>query len=109
MDMQQASQRALQVRELYRQLEQRRYGREWNLGDLMVGFVGDVGDLAKLIGAAQGVRPADENLRSALEHELADCLWSVFVLADELDIDPVAAFASTMDFLEAKVTRKLAE
>jgi len=38
---------ALQLNELYEQLEIKRYGRIWTTGELALGFVGDVGDLAK--------------------------------------------------------------
>lgn len=42
----------------------------------MLGFLGDVGDLAKLVQGKAGVRPRPD-LDEALAHELADCLWSV--------------------------------
>lgn len=41
-----------------------------------------------------------------LAHELADCLWSVFVLAHMLDVGLEAAFARTMDDLEAFLSAK---
>ena len=39
---------ALQLNELYEQLEVKRYGRVWTTQELALGFMGDVGDLAKL-------------------------------------------------------------
>ena len=42
---------ARRTRELYRRLEQQRYGREWDVRDLFIGFQGDVGDLGQLLGA----------------------------------------------------------
>ena len=62
----------------------------------MLGFLGDLGDLAKLVQGKEGVRPRDD-LDEALAHELADCLWCVMTLADAYDVDLGAAFASTMD------------
>jgi len=109
MDFSEASRQALGVRELYRELELLRYGREWSVNDLMVGMVGDVGDLAQLIGAQQGVRPGPDDLGAALGHELADVLWSVFVLADELGVDVQAAFADTMEHLRARVSAKVVQ
>jgi NTP pyrophosphatase (non-canonical NTP hydrolase) len=100
---------AARTRELYRQLEQRRYGREWDARDLFIGFLGDVGDLAQLLGAQQGVRPGPENLEAAIAHELADCLWSLLVIADELEVDLETAFAALLGELTDRVTRKLAE
>ncbi|MDF1487887.1 nucleoside triphosphate pyrophosphohydrolase family protein [Tessaracoccus caeni] len=63
-----------------------------------VGFVGDVGDLAKRTQAKAGVRPHGE-LDKALEYELADCLWSLIAIADAFEIDLESAFHRTMDEL----------
>ena len=108
MEMRQAIAVALAVREQYRELELLKYGRAWSINDLMVGMVGDVGDLAQLVGAQQGIRPGPEDLHSAIGHELSDILWSVFVLADELGVDVEAAFASTMEDLRLRVAEKVA-
>ena len=64
----------------------------------MLGFVGDVGDLAKLVQGKAGVRPTAE-LDEKLAHELADCLWSVFTLADEYGVDLESSFAETVTSL----------
>lgn len=40
---------ALQLNDLYEQLEVKRWGRAWSAQELALGFMGDVGDLAKLI------------------------------------------------------------
>ena len=42
----------------------------------MLGFVGDVGDLAKQVMAREGVRHLPGR-KDTLAHELTDCLWSV--------------------------------
>ena len=65
----------------------------------MLGFLGDVGDLAKLVHGKAGVRPRDD-LDEALAHELADCLWSVLTLADRYGVDLESSFLTTMDDLE---------
>jgi NTP pyrophosphatase (non-canonical NTP hydrolase) len=68
----------------------------------MQGFVGDVGDLMKLVMAKAGARPiADVDRR--LAHELSDCLWSVLVLAQLYNVDLEREFLRTMDTLEAKL------
>ncbi len=99
--------RAREVRSLYAEWERRRDGRPWTAADLMAGFTGDVGDLAKLVQAHNGVRPGPDDLPAALAHELADCLWSIIVLADELGIDLQTAFTTTMDALEHHVRDQL--
>ena len=89
---------AREVRNRYAEVEHARYGRSWNHEELMLGFLGDVGDLAKLVQGKAGVRPR-QDLDEALAHELADCLWSVLSLADAYDVDLEAAFVQTMDEL----------
>jgi hypothetical protein len=48
--------RALSVRQRYEAHERDRNGRPWSLEELTLGLVGDIGDLAKLIQANEGVR-----------------------------------------------------
>jgi NTP pyrophosphatase (non-canonical NTP hydrolase) len=93
--------RALAIRARYAEVERAAYGREWSGEDLALGLVGDVGDLVKLVQAKEGVRAA-EDIDARLAHELADCLWSVFVLADRYGVDLERAFLATMDELEAR-------
>ena len=99
MDMTQLRQRAREVRALYADQEERRYGRSWTIEEVMLGFLGDVGDLAKLVQGKAGVRPRDD-LDEALAHEPADCLWSVLTLADRYGVDLESSFLTTMDDLE---------
>lgn len=87
--------KARQVAQLYARRDVERFGRPWNASELVLGFIGDVGDLAKLTQAKAGVRPHGE-LDKALEHELADCLWSLIVIADAFEIDLESAFRRTM-------------
>lgn len=94
------SDRADVVRGQFANFEQKLIGREWTTAELMSGFVVDVGDLTRLVMAATGAREV-RDLQAKLEHELADCLWSVLVLAKRLDIDLAEAFERTMDQLSA--------
>lgn len=61
----------------------------------MLGLVGDVGNLSKLVQGRAGVRATDD-LDTKLAHELADCLWAVVTLADLYSVDLEVAFTSTM-------------
>lgn len=91
---------ALQLNDLNEKLEIKRYGRVWTTEELALGFVGDVGDLAKLIQANAGIRQIDD-CKAKLGHELADCLWSILVLADKCGIDLEAEFVkNTRDLTE---------
>lgn len=91
---------ALRLNELYEQLEVKLYGRVWTTGELALGFVGDVGDLAKLIQANAGVRTIDD-CKAKLGHELSDCLWSIMVLANKCGVDLEAEYAkNTRELIE---------
>jgi NTP pyrophosphatase (non-canonical NTP hydrolase) len=95
MDVAELQEQARVIRSRYARQEARHYGRSWSPEEIMLGFVGDVGDLAKLVQGNAGVRERVD-LDAALAHELADCLWSIFTLADCYDVDLESAFAITM-------------
>lgn len=97
---------ALQLNELYEALEIKRWGRVWTPQELALGFVGDVGDLAKLIQAHAGVRDIDD-CKAKLGHELSDCLWSIIVLANKCGIDLQAEFVRNTEELVAYVSGEL--
>ena len=97
---------ALKLNELYEQLEIKLYGRVWTTQELAPGFVGDIGDLAKLVQANAGIRKID-NFKSKLGHELSDCLWSVIVLANKCGIDLEAEFTRNIKELTESVSKEL--
>jgi NTP pyrophosphatase (non-canonical NTP hydrolase) len=94
--------RAVEIRNKYDELNAKR-GAQWNEQNLMSGFVGDVGDLSKIIMAKHGLRTMDD-IDAKLAHELADCLWSVLVLADKYKIDLATEFMKNMDGLEKRIS-----
>jgi NTP pyrophosphatase (non-canonical NTP hydrolase) len=104
MEFDELIQRALAIRKRYREYEKQSYGTSWTNEELALGFVGDVGDLVKLVMAQNGRRNIPE-AESKLAHELADCLWSVIVLADVHGVDLEKAFLKTMDELENDRTK----
>jgi len=93
--------RAIEVRSKYDALNTSR-GVSWDGQNIMAGFVGDVGDLSKIVMAKHGLRTM-EDVDVKLAHELADCLWSILVLADKYDIDLAADFMRNMDSLEKRI------
>ena len=95
--------RAITIRNRYDELNMSKRNARWNEQQIMAGFVGDVGDLSKIIMAKHGLR-AIENVDRKLAHELSDCLWSVLVLASKYDIDLATEFMKTMDELETRIT-----
>ena len=98
--------RAIEIRAKYDQLNNTKRNITWNEQDLMAGFVGDVGDLSKIIMAKHGLREMD-NVDDKLAHELSDCLWSILVLADKFNVDLASRFMTTMDSLENKIDAEL--
>jgi len=91
---------ALQLNDLYEKLEIKRWGRVWTTTELALGFVGDVGDLAKLVQANAGIRDIDD-CKAKLGHELSDCLWSIIVLANKCGVDLEAEFVrNTRELVE---------
>jgi NTP pyrophosphatase (non-canonical NTP hydrolase) len=101
MELAQLSARALEIRERFAAAERNRAGRPWTREEVMQGFVGDVGDLMKLVMAKSGVRDVPDTDRK-LAHELSDCLWSVLVLARLYEVDLEKEFLRTMDELAAR-------
>ncbi len=104
MDLKKLTRRAVDIRDKYDQLN-KEHGVVWNAEDFMSGFVGDVGDLSKLIMAKRGLREV-EDIDKKLAHELSDCLWSVLVLADKYGLDLETEFLKTMDSLGASLKSK---
>lgn len=98
---------ALELNDLYEQLEIKKWGRIWTTQELALGFVGDVGDLAKLIQANAGVRDIDD-CKAKLGHELSDCLWSILVLANKCGIDLEAEFVRNTRELSEYISGELA-
>jgi len=103
MELSELTERARRLRQRFAERELAQNGRPWTREELMQGFVGDVGDLMKLVMAKNGSRSVADVDRK-LAHELSDCLWSVLVLADAYDIDLEKEFIATMAELEAKLT-----
>lgn len=98
--------RAREFRALYAKLEKKKYGKEWTTSQIAQGFVGDVGDLMKLVMSKEGVRDI-ENSDEKLEHEIIDCFWSILILADKFNIDIEKSFTRNMDLMEKTVKDNL--
>ncbi|KKR11919.1 MAG: MazG nucleotide pyrophosphohydrolase [Candidatus Woesebacteria bacterium GW2011_GWA1_39_21] len=105
MDFKQLQNRALEIRRKYSDLEKMKYGKEWTREQIVQGFVGDVGDLVKLIMAKDGVREV-EDVDEKLAHELADCLYSILVIANKYGVDIEEEFLKTMNELEERISTR---
>jgi NTP pyrophosphatase (non-canonical NTP hydrolase) len=106
MNIEKMQKRAIEIREKYDKLNQQKRGVTWDEQQLMAGFVGDVGDLSKIIMAKHGLRAMDD-VDKKLAHELSDCLWSVLVLASKYGIDLSSEFQKTMNELDERIDADL--
>ena len=102
MEFKEIQQIALRVKDKYRKLEIARMGREWNLSELTEGFVGDVGDLMKLIMAKEGKRVIVD-VDNKLKEELCDCLWAIINISEKLGVDLEPEFVTKMNLLEKRI------
>ncbi len=102
MDLEKLAHRAQEIASLYDVLNTREGRNVWSREEFVRGFVGDVGTLVRLTMAADGVRVI-EGHEEKLEHELADCLWSLLVISEKYGVDLEAAFVRVMDELETKL------
>jgi NTP pyrophosphatase (non-canonical NTP hydrolase) len=98
--------RAENVRRLYDALNIRDGHQKWGGKEYAMGFVGDVGDLMKLVMAKEGLRRGDD-IDAKLQHELSDCLWAILVLAEHYKIDIAAVFNQAMNDLEVRIAEEM--
>ena len=99
MEFQKILVRAMQVRRLYEEKEKELYGSPRTMEEIAAGFTADASNLEKLIGAQNGKRKI-LNSRDMLEHQLANCLWSLIVISNDHGVDLEKSFFIEMDRLE---------
>ncbi len=107
MDFTAATARARHIRELYQQLEERLHGSAWTAQEVMLGYHCDVGELGRLVMAAEDRWLHEGDLPRELEDKLSDCLWWVLVLADRLGVDITKAFTTKMNDLDVQLTKSV--
>lgn len=90
------------IQKKYRIANKKHGMKTWSVNEYVQGFMGDVGDLTKLIMAKENFRHSD-NIDKKLAHELSDCLWSIIIISKELDIDLEKEFLAAMNKIEKKI------
>lgn len=105
-DFKDLQKRAYEIRKMYNKLNMEHGHQAWDGKAYAMGLVGDTGDLLKLVMAKENLRNLRgvDDVDAALQHELADCLWSLCVIASNYNLDLEAAFFKTMDELEARIS-----
>lgn len=104
MNFQKVIDRYNEIKKLYTESDKKKFGKEWPRQEFVRAFVGDVGELVKLTMGKDGFREIVD-IDKKLAHELADCLYSVLIIAEKYDIDLEKAFIETMDELEKRATK----
>ena len=102
MTLQELMLRAEEIRAKYEESNARNGHDAWRIRDYAMGFGGDFGDLMKLVMAKENLRDIDD-VDAKLGHELADCLWSILVLANYYGVDLEKEFLQTMDIITKRI------
>jgi len=92
------------IRLKYEELNAKQGKEAWRIRDYAMGFVGDVGDLEKLVMAKENLRDI-EDVDAKLGHELADCLWSILVISAHYGIDLDKEFTATMKHISERISK----
>jgi len=100
-------QRAEEIRTKYEELNAKNGKDAWRIRDYSMGLVGDIGDLQKIIMAKENLRDMAD-VDAKLSHELADCLWSLLVIAEYYSIDLEKEYLKTMDDITKRIEEKSA-
>lgn len=99
--------RAEEIRQKYEESNAKNGKDAWRIRDYAMGFVGDVGDLQKLVMAKENLRDVSD-VDAKLAHELADCLWSIMIIAEYYGIDLDKEFLATMDHISQRIDKDAA-
>lgn len=106
-DLKELQEQAMKIRQRYNELNRKDGHEQWGAKDYTMGFVGDVGDLVKIVMAKENMRNIDD-VDAKLAHELSDCLWSLLVIATYYGIDLETSFEKTMHELEERINKAMA-
>lgn len=103
MDINALTERAIKIKSLYADFENKKNYKEWTTEETFNGLVSDVGDLGRLILAKEGFREMPD-LEKNLKHELAEILYAILLFSKQYNIDLTDAFIEEMNRLESKLS-----
>jgi len=101
MDLNDLYRRYQEIKKLYDASDMKRSGKPWPREEYVRAFSADVGELAKLTMGKDGLRDI-KDIDRKLAHEIADCLYSIFIIAEKYGVDLEKSFMETMDELEKR-------
>lgn len=90
------------IRLKYDELNAKQGKSTWGIRDYAMGFAGDFGDLQKLVMAKENLRDIPD-VDEKLAHELADCLWSILIIANHYGLDLDKEFKTTMAHIADRI------
>ena len=101
-DLKDLMEQAEVIRLKYQELNAKLGQDTWGIRDYAMGFMGDMGDLQKLIMAKENLRDIPD-VDAKLAHELADCLWCILVIANYYGLDLEKEFKATMSHIADRI------
>ena len=103
MDLLELGDKAVELRARFDRAAGKAGRQPWTNEQIMQGFVVDVGALMRAVMVKSGAREGPDGDRK-LGHELADCLWSVLVLARAYGIDLEKEYQAMIDQVGADLS-----
>lgn len=92
--------RAVDIRNKYSKTDP----KQWQIEQVFMGMIKDVGNLSKLLMINSGYRnDIQGDVKEKIKHELSDVLFSIFVLSEKLNVDLEKSFWETMNEIEKKI------
>jgi len=86
MELKEVTERSMEIRKRYHELERQHHGSEWTVEEDALAFLSDAGLVGRYAMAQQGRWPK-ENTPEELEHKLGECIWWLTVLAHRMNLD----------------------
>ena len=94
--------RAVEIRNKYSKTDL----KQWQIEQVFMGMIKDVGNLSKLLMINSGYRnDIQGDVKEKIKHELSDVLFCIFVLSNKLDVNLEKSFWETMDGIEKKMNK----
>ena len=104
MDIKKLQRITKQIKDAYADMNRKKGKEVFRAKDYADAFVGDVGDLMKIL-ISYSKRPTRDGYKK-ISHKLADCLWSILAITDELGIDIEKEYLINMEYLKQKFIEK---
>lgn len=98
--------KAVEIKEKYHELELKKYGKKWTREQCVSGLVVDVGELVELSMMKSGIKDGND-VNKKMAHELADCLYAIFVIANKYNVDLEKSFLELVNHLGDKIDKEL--